>query len=71
MFSCSKMTPMSINNLAENAQIPVHSSEIQYIITLKMADKERSDLCIVSTMTLCAPEFKQTLISLLFQVKGL
>ena len=28
----------------------------------------RSDFCVVFTMTLCAPQLKQTLISLLFQV---
>ena len=31
----------------------------------------RYDLCVVFTMTLCALDFKQALISLLFQVKGL
>ena len=42
----------------------------QQMITLKMADRGRSNLCVVFTMSLCALEFKQTLINLLFHVKG-
>ena len=37
----------------------------------KMADQGRSDVCVVFTMSLCALELKQTVISLLFQVKRL
>ena len=33
-----------------------------------MADQGRSDVCVVFTMSLCALEFKQTIMSLLFQV---
>ena len=36
-------------------------------ITQKMADQERSDFCVVFTMSLCRLESKQTLIRLLFQ----
>ena len=35
---------------------------------LKVADQGRSDFCVVFTMNLSAPELKQTLISLPFEV---
>ena len=37
------------------------------MIKLKMADQGRSGISVVFTMSLCAFELKQTLISLLFQ----
>ena len=49
--------------------VPVNpESEKQWTIKLKMADRERSDFCLDFTMSHCALELKQTLISLPFEV---
>ena len=48
--------------------VKVIKDQIQYMITLKMADQGRSDFCVVFAMSRCALELKQTVISLLFQI---
>ena len=49
----------SISKINDYEQLP---------ITLKMEDQRSSDFCIVFTMSLCALELKQALISLLIQI---
>ena len=41
------------------------------MITLKMANQERYDFCVIFTMSLCALESKQTSISLLYFKLGI
>ena len=61
-----KVKPHLVRHLLHNCLLKLR--ETQQMITLKMAEQRRFDFCIVFTMSFCALELKQFLITLPFQI---